>query len=62
MHPDLRNAIAQARISDFKRSAGAGRIAADAVPRRRPRFARLRVAQGITAMRQMSHPAGVSDA
>ncbi len=60
MHPDLHNAVAQARISDFKRSADAGLIAADSGPRRSPLFARLKVAQTrlTSAMRQMSHTLG----
>jgi hypothetical protein len=45
MHPDLRNAVAQARINDIRRSADAGRIAAT-VRRRSPPFGRLRVARG----------------
>jgi hypothetical protein len=45
MHPDLRNAIAEARIADLTRSASERRTAAAAVPRRGSRFARPRIAQ-----------------
>jgi hypothetical protein len=45
MHPDLRNAIAEARIADLTRSASERNTAAAAVPGRGSLFARLKMAQ-----------------